>query len=255
MADTTDITAFYQNLLLYQWKNQPKASATVGMLADLAICDLVIQDIQQAFDIDTAVGPQLDVIGAYVGFNREIYGTLARLYFELDTYSGPHATVGMTEYSDPAVNMNSVFYQYGFSNQAKYALQDAEYRQCIKLQLALNYCGNTLGEIQQLLWNSFGSELYLYDNQDMTFSYYVIANPSAFTLLALTALSPTTNLQLLLPKPCGVGVTGIYQVANPLIIFGFTRYATPALNPTGLSRYGAGWSGEVNLRYADRFTP
>lgn len=92
MADTTATIEYYKNTLLSQWVNQVRARGTIGALVDCAVCDLLINDVRDAFDINIAVGPQLDILGEYIGFSRTVYGQIIRPYFNLDDY-GFYATI------------------------------------------------------------------------------------------------------------------------------------------------------------------
>lgn len=61
--------SYYSNLLIMQYHNKPKAKATVEATVGLLPDDL-IQEVINGFDLDTAVGTQLDTIGVYVGVDR-----------------------------------------------------------------------------------------------------------------------------------------------------------------------------------------
>jgi Protein of unknown function (DUF2612) len=88
MADVSSLTDYYKNLLIVQYNNQPKAQATIGMYADEILANGIAFDVRDAYDIDSAVGVQLDVIGAYVGVDR--YSTAV----DVDEY------FGFTRYAD-----------------------------------------------------------------------------------------------------------------------------------------------------------
>lgn len=64
MADS-----YYSNLLILQYHNKPKAKATIEASVGL-LPDGLIQEVMNGFDLDTAVGKQLDTIGIYVGVDR-----------------------------------------------------------------------------------------------------------------------------------------------------------------------------------------
>lgn len=64
------LTKYYANLLIAQYLNKPKAYATIQALAQLGIVDQLPLAVQAAFEIGSAVGVQLDVIGKYVGVSR-----------------------------------------------------------------------------------------------------------------------------------------------------------------------------------------
>ncbi len=71
----TELIAYYVNLLIIQYANLPRATGHIDAIIDAnMIYDLVIA-VGNAYDIDTAVGVQLDVLGAYIGVSRIATGT------------------------------------------------------------------------------------------------------------------------------------------------------------------------------------
>lgn len=61
--------SYYSNLLIMQYHNKPKAKATIEATVGLLPDDLIMEVIN-GFDIETAVGKQLDILGEYVGVDR-----------------------------------------------------------------------------------------------------------------------------------------------------------------------------------------
>ena len=61
---------YYRNLLILQYRSQPTALDTVEAFVDPFIVAELIDDVKNGYDIDTAVGAQLDAIGKYVGVRR-----------------------------------------------------------------------------------------------------------------------------------------------------------------------------------------
>lgn len=68
-----ELKEYYANLLIIQYINKPKAYDTIKALVDGVIMNQLPLDVQGAFDLDTAVGVQLDVIGKYAGVSRYAY--------------------------------------------------------------------------------------------------------------------------------------------------------------------------------------
>ena len=84
MVTIDDIKKYYENLLIVQYHDKPKAKETVGTWVECMTGDSILTDLSSAFDIDTAVGKQLDVIGLFVGLGRnnlndEQYRTLLKM--------------------------------------------------------------------------------------------------------------------------------------------------------------------------------
>ena len=64
------LSSYYQNLLIKQYHDKTKAKGTIDALVTQAFADWVYPQVRDAFDIDTAVGVQLDTLGKYVGVDR-----------------------------------------------------------------------------------------------------------------------------------------------------------------------------------------
>lgn len=60
---------YYSNLLILQYHSKPRAKATIEAVVSLLPDDL-IQEVTNGFDIQTAVGKQLDMLGEYIGVDR-----------------------------------------------------------------------------------------------------------------------------------------------------------------------------------------
>ncbi|MGO4496431.1 DUF2612 domain-containing protein [Paenibacillus sp. 2RAB27] len=130
-------TEKYLNLITSQHKVQPKFMAwlgsTLNMLDDIME---VTESIPSAFDIDNAVGVQLDLIGSILGRSRV-------LSFQPSGGTSP-------------------------------ILNDANYRISLKAKIAQNQWDGTLPKIYEI-WNSIFPDvkLVMIDNQDMTVSAVV----------------------------------------------------------------------------------
>jgi len=81
MADLTD----YTGLITSEHNQRPKFMAVVAALAQPMV-DLmgVLESMPPKFDLDEAVGAQLDDVGRWVGISRIIRTPLTNVYFSLD---------------------------------------------------------------------------------------------------------------------------------------------------------------------------
>lgn len=71
---TLELIAYYVDLIILQYKEKPKARGTVDFLVSMPIANQIYTATQNAFDLETAVGVQLDTLGKYVGASRNGYG-------------------------------------------------------------------------------------------------------------------------------------------------------------------------------------
>lgn len=74
MADITDLLQYYSDLLILQYHDKPKAIATIQLFVKQFIADGLFMDILNSYDLDTAVGVQLDRLGNLVGCPRYVVG-------------------------------------------------------------------------------------------------------------------------------------------------------------------------------------
>lgn len=245
MADVTTPINQYKELLLNQYVNLPNARGTIGALAQAALIDLVEIDVQDSFTIDFATGVQLDVLGQYIGFNRNIISPIDRYYFMLRDYGSPAiGEAGFTDYTDNSINAGSANYLYTFANTSFYTLDDQQYRPLLKLKIILNQSQNTLSEIAAALWQFFGSDIICFDNRDMTLTYAISVSAVSLAQIAVQAG--------LLPKPMGVRITGIFLIPDPAHVFGFEQYEYTNGNVLGFSTYEDGFNGQTWVSYNDR---
>jgi len=68
----SEIVQHYIDLLILQYRNKPKAISTIDAFVTPVIMDLLPQQLQEAFNIETAIGKQLDILGKYIGVERRV---------------------------------------------------------------------------------------------------------------------------------------------------------------------------------------
>jgi hypothetical protein len=105
--------AYYVERLPYQYR-KPSAQATIAILANLGVADLLALQVQDAYDPATALGVQLDVIGKYVGLPRNIGEAAALPYFGFVRYGGVGDNDnGFTSYLS-SINPGVLFFRYSY---------------------------------------------------------------------------------------------------------------------------------------------
>jgi Protein of unknown function (DUF2612) len=198
---TEELVQYYADLIIMQYRNKPKAVATVSALVSEAVGDQIIQQVEDAFDVDTAVGDQLDAIGTYVGAQRQIVGLdLGKEYFAFPAYAdpSPEDLKGFADYSDADEDIFWYFQLYAEAPGST-ILADPDFRTYIKFLARLNSLNLGLADIDQLLFDFMGDFVTLTDNEDMTILYEDAPDdPSTlFKILNYTGQ---------LPHPAGVEV-------------------------------------------------
>lgn len=156
-----------------------------------------------AFDIDSAVGPQLDAVGVRVGLSRVLAVPIAGVYFSIDV-----AGLGLDQ---------GVIQGAGDPNDALTSLDDETYRAVLKLKVGANKWDGTLAQAQQFLSNLAGAGTYIFmqDNFDMTVTIGISGIvPSRLFVSLLTQMASWI-------KPATVAISAIIVTSeNGAPIFG-----------------------------------
>ena len=147
-----------------------------------------------AFDIDSAVGAQLDIIGQWVGASRNVRVPLTGIYFSWGTtnlgwgqgtWQGPY---------DPTSGLVQ--------------LPDDSYRTLLRVVIARNQWDGTLGgayAIWEMVFEGQDGQILIVDNQDMTFEVIFIGE-----YLNAVAMALISNQYFDL-CPAGVRIIGYFQ--------------------------------------------
>lgn len=170
MADISE----YSGLLSAYHRGKPNFTATVHALCQ-GMVDLrnLYGGLPDAFDLDRAVGHQLDAVGLWVGLARRIKTPLAGVYFSHDTdglgfdqgvWQGPFdPDSGLTE------------------------LDDETYRLLLRAKIGANHWDGTLETSAAILDRIFGggTNVFIQDNGDMSIDIGVAGTPPSALFLAL----------------------------------------------------------------------
>lgn len=180
MAYETEIESvkeYYANLLILQYRNKPKARETIKMLVDICLGDGLVFELNDCLNIDIAEGKQLDLIGQILGCNRNIYGLTP------DTKWFTFEKTGAYGYSDKDAVSEGYWKSYFNTAGSAYALSDSDYRLLLKFKAALNVMPYTMQGIDNALYQVFGDNVTLTNNQDLSVTY-VINQPNLVTQAA-----------------------------------------------------------------------
>ena len=159
---------YYSNLLIVQYHGKTKAKATVEKLVNLIYANMVLLQIEYAYDWKTAIGEQLNVIGQWVGVNRS---------YNLPALQG-RTFLAYPQSSRLIPKKNTSLRQHGYSTYATYSslsggilryedltsvdkqLTDNEFRLIVGLKIIFNNINHTAGEIDKAVWEYFGGATY-----------------------------------------------------------------------------------------------
>jgi hypothetical protein len=199
-------TEQYLELITPFFRGQPKFTETVALLTDIIakMEAFVANNLPQCFDVDTAIGVQLDQTGQWIGRNRELTEPVYDAYFSFDTDGlGFDQAVWQGPYS-PA---EAIFY-----------LDDETYRRLLYAKIAANNSDGTFETILSIYANFFSdpnTHLYIEDRQDMS---YVVGLTGSIPNVLEQYLLTTEFVPL---KPEGVRVYYEINSINHTAMFGF----------------------------------
>jgi len=140
-----ELRKYYADLLIIQYRGKPKARGMIEAIVDQVIMNQLPEKLENAFDLETAVGKQLDILGSRLGVTRNVF----------------------------------------LRNGDPITLNDDDFRTYVKLQAARMTLRSSLYDIQTLLIDFFGDEIQVYDNQDMTIDYYIFGQSQTLVDVAI----------------------------------------------------------------------
>lgn len=197
---------------------QPRFTALVAVLTQpLVDAQALLASLPAAFDVDGAVGVQLDAVGLWVGITRVLRVPLSGVYFAWGV-EGVGWTQGIWKGPyDPESGLTS--------------LPDDVFRRLIKARIAANAWNGSIPGAYDVWESAFadtGSIIMIQDNQDMSM------------VVGIAGMRPDAVTQALLMgnyiplKPEGVRVSwyAVTQDGGPLMAWG--------CQADGLAGWGAG---------------
>lgn len=180
----------YSGLITSEHRDKPKYMAVIAAATDPASqVQLAYQEMSDAFNLDYAIGKQLDIIGEWVGITRRVPIPLQDVYFSWDSTVELGWDSGVWKgMFDPDSGLES--------------LGDEEYRQLIRAKIAANQWDGTIEgaeAVWAIVFNGVQT-IILQDNQDMTMTVGFVGPP-------LNAVQKALLLGGYFPlKPAGVRI-------------------------------------------------
>jgi hypothetical protein len=177
---------------------KPQFSALIGVLTG-AVGDTmaVILSMPGLFDLDVAVGVQLDTLGLWVGQARLVPEVLTPGFFG---FADDSAALGFGELTNPTVG--GVFYEQGETFETTTTLSDNDYRTIIRARIVRNQSNGTLSAIENALQYIFGVPCSVADIGTMSLALQISAPITATERALLSTLD-------ILPRPAGVAIGSI----------------------------------------------
>lgn len=199
---------YFADLVIIQYRNAPDNRAFIKSMVDLIFANNLLMQIKDnCVDINKSIGAQLDVVGKWLGVNRDYSGVSLwqKKWFSLPLYS----TIKDNSYTE---------YQGGFSNYSNFEennggflmysniqdvitsinkMGDNYFRPLCQLKAIKNSINHTCKNIDEAIWQWSNGEIYTtWEIMSVTYNY-----PARAKLLMELALSKN-----LLPAPTGCSI-------------------------------------------------
>lgn len=203
LASSPNVTP-YSNLITSEHNQKPNFMSLIGSVVGAA-ADAVVstQAIQPAFNLETAIGAQLDVLGLWIGQSRKIDNILIVGFFGFSEVStglpdGLQETFG--ELGDASIGGS--WFSLGQADSGSTILADPAYLTILKAKIVKNQWDGTISGMEQALFFIVGVECSINDAGNLTLQINV---PLPITPLEEALLESLD----LIPRPAGVRITSI----------------------------------------------
>jgi hypothetical protein len=162
------------------------------------------------YDLDTAVGAQLDVIGLWIGISRDLSAPVSNVYYSFDianlgfdngVWRGPY---------DPASGIIT--------------LPDEYYRLVLKAKILNNHWDGTKEQaysVVQAIFEPYGFLFFIEDNADLSMDIGLLTGESQNSLIVGLLKQGKFNI-----KPAGIRINYYISASDPGKIFSFDFEAT-----------------------------
>lgn len=194
----------YVDLLEVQYHDKPKAKATIKLLIETLLADMVMFKIrEECLNVDLSVGVQLDHIGKWVGVDRYFKGQMFDKFklFGFNTYNdlnGDNLSHGFSTYDTFESDTGNGFLIYPLILSVKNKLNDDDFRILIKLKIVKNETNMTAKNIDDNIYQLFKNVVYTTwgECMEMTYNYD----------FKLSNIIELTKEKECLPAPTGVKI-------------------------------------------------
>lgn len=195
---------YYANLLICQYNGKPKAKSTIKLLVDLLYANMILLQIRDGFDWETALDTQLDIIGKWVGVDKFYKGQL--FYFQpwfslIDWNEEPDNLQGGFSTFENFEELDGGFLDYENILPTQNRLPREAFRTMIGLKIIKNNIDHKCKTIDDSIWDYFDGKIYtVWDLENRKLIYYY---PSELNVIMEVAAEknvlpcpPTVSIQL-----------------------------------------------------------
>lgn len=219
--DLENVIDYYVNLLIIQYNQLEKAKATVNLQVRTLLNDDIYSQVQDGYNLDTAVGKQLDVLGTYIGLDRNgafeiinpnnnLFGVIANDSLQSDALFG---VVDNAQFETIDAHILGAEEDDFITSQQ---LNDESYRFVLQLKVLQNNINHSEKEINEAVFEKFSGQLVPSSvTGSMAMSYIIDNNIVPLALIAFQ--------KGVLPRPMAVKLNYLIRKPPSGNFFGFAR--------------------------------
>ena len=202
----------YQALITSEHNQKPKFMAMIGVTTG-ALGDMtaLMDSLSNLFDLDLAVGQQLDMIGRWVGQSRVVANISIPGFFGFTVETGAYQlplTMGDTTQTQAwNASYAGPLYEAGATYQTTTTLADSDYRTVLRARIVRNQYNGTLVQLESALQYVLGVPCSVQDNGARSFNITISKPITATQVAILTALD-------ILPRPAGITIGAINYASH-----------------------------------------
>lgn len=183
----------YTNLLIVQYHDKPKAIATIKLLVETSLADMLPWKVRDlCLNVDRSFGVQLDQIGKWVGINRFISrsryeGEMWYAYIDWDDENEPNELQGgLQDWDNEDLTTDGPFLAYEDIVSSQRRLNDDTFRILIKLKIIKNEIMHSPKYIDDAIHELFEDDsVYVEWGTCMEMTYKYQSNKASIIELAL----------------------------------------------------------------------
>jgi hypothetical protein len=194
---------YYQNLLIIQYNDKARARATIALMVRELFASGIIFDVEGCFDVDLAVGVQLDTLGKYIGVDRNFKGQFFNDYNVFGLSNAAEAeeafVMGFSSANTFLTDSGTFLSINDVVSGNNQRLTDENYRFILKLKIIQNNSNHSHKSIDDSLFEFFGMNLYALSDGDMEMIYF--CNNDYLEIIKVAIQKGV------LTRPMGVGIT------------------------------------------------
>jgi len=224
-----ELIKHYVDLLIIQYRTKMKAMATIEAFVKVVFADdsneILLNKIQNAYDLDTASLSQLNVLAKYIGYD-DYLDIINTNYFKLSDTEGEDVTPGLSDTEGQYVGYPLLNYSgYTYTKVSLSGLTTVDFfRKVLKFLAEMKNEILSVGNLDRVLYKIFGEDISVEEGvKSITYIY----SEAILELFNGNVSTIETFIKKYFPKPmgCSLSVRQEYYYINAIPVGGAENYS------------------------------